>query len=668
MSFRELQLAALLHDIGKFAWRAGEKHRRHPELSEGFIDLLNPPNTDKELVKTLVLHHHDTKGYSGIRVSDLPKSMRRFARIVSEADNISSAMDRDRYEDGEAEHPLQPILAEVRLGEKDRVDESLYYPPVSLDLDNIFPQHRDYMENDIEDMCHKTWESFSKEIEDLPDGNFKSWYSSLNYLLKKYTTKILSAGYKTKPDIPLYDHLKTSAAIASSLYLYCEENKVSPKDDEGESKRYLLIMGDISGIQNFIFKVSNPQEARKGMAKRLRGRSFWLSLIMDSITMGILDILNLEDTNVLWNTGGHFLIISPNLRNIKEELDNFRRKINGELLRKYDGDIFLALHWRECSKNDLKNFGKLKEEVGLETELIKRQKFVNFVEKEFSLKGENKPIEKYCVVCRKPVDRERICKSCRDLENLGQDLAKADYILVGRNLDSPYKFTEYEYLPVEERYIHEYLKGVGSGVIKIFKLNDTSFLDLKISKKYPNVICGFRFLGNVVPSVIKNNKPEILSFGEIAQLSKGARKIGVIKADVDDLGLIFAKGLKGEESDRSSVSRIHNLSFMFDLFFAGYLNEICKRYYVLYGLCSECKTKLEKRKIEVRDDQGEIKYQFYDAKDNEVCNKCRDNKVYKLYINYSGGDDLLIVGPWDVIVKISLDIRREFKNFICQNT
>jgi len=38
-----------------------------------------------------------------------------------------------------------------------------------------------------------------------------------------------------------------------------------------------------------------------------------------------------------------------------------------------------------------------------------------------------------------------------------------------------------------------------------------------------------------------------------------------------------------------------------------------------------------------------------------------------IYINYSGGDDLLLIGPYDDIMEFSKEFREKFKSFTCKN-
>ena len=76
---------------------------------------------------------------------------------------------------------------------------------------------------------------------------------------------------------------------------------------------------------------------------------------------------------------------------------------------------------------------------------------------------------------------------------------------------------------------------------------------------------------------------------------------------------------------------------MFDLFFSGYINNICK------DLSSEWHSDLY----------------------NDCQYKDKIEDIF--YITYSGGDDLFIVGPWSQVIKLSSAINHEFRNFTCEN-
>jgi CRISPR-associated protein Csm1 len=117
------------------------------------------------------------------------------------------------------------------------------------------------------------------------------------------------------------------------------------------------------------------------------------------------------------------------------------------------------------------------------------------------------------------------------------------------------------------------------------------------------------------------NEGEVFDFEEIAQLSEGAKYLGVLKMDVDYLGLLFGLGI-----DSPTISRIATLSNNLDLFFGAYLNKICE---------------------ELTQPENRVRSIFY--------------------IVYSGGDDLLIIGPWDKTIELASKIYQEFREYTSNN-
>jgi CRISPR-associated protein Csm1 len=100
--------------------------------------------------------------------------------------------------------------------------------------------------------------------------------------------------------------------------------------------------------------------------------------------------------------------------------------------------------------------------------------------------------------------------------------------------------------------------------------------------------------------------------------------------DVDNLGKIITKGL----GDYATISRLSTLSSMLTLFFTGYIPYLIKT--------------------------GEAETVF---EENGKKAKYEDN----IYLVYSGGDDTLIVGAWDVVWDLAKRIRKDFEEFVCYN-
>ncbi len=99
---------------------------------------------------------------------------------------------------------------------------------------------------------------------------------------------------------------------------------------------------------------------------------------------------------------------------------------------------------------------------------------------------------------------------------------------------------------------------------------------------------------------------------------EGIEALGILKADVDNLGLLMACGL---EDERFTLSRIATLSRQLHFYFSLYLPYILKK---------------EKR----------------------------FNDVYTVF---AGGDDLFLIGPWNKMIELSLLLRKDFSRYVCNN-
>ena len=124
-----------------------------------------------------------------------------------------------------------------------------------------------------------------------------------------------------------------------------------------------------------------------------------------------------------------------------------------------------------------------------------------------------------------------------------------------------------------------------------------------------NNIYGLEFYGG--NEIDQKNIP---TFEDMCE-NKNLSLLGVLRMDVDNLGLIVQQGIP---SERATLSRYAALSRSFDYFFSGYLNTIWK---------------------EVAPEQS--------------------------FIIYSGGDDVFIVGSWDVTIQLAERIKNDFSAYTC---
>ena len=576
-------------------------------------------------------------------------------KMLQKADHHSSKERIDSEEKNDVLiTPLSSIFSRISLNEK--VKDDYYVPLVELDFNKqLNPQDKNIMEgwNLVPEYQH-LWNKFENEFKLLENKDFETVLS----LLKKYTSTIPSATYYSQSDISLYDHLKTTAAIANCRYLYSQENKLTQTDTKDV---YRIINGDISGIQNFIYKVQTPEDAQSGMSKRLRGRSLYLTLLTEAIASKIILDLNLDSSNILFCGGGRFTIIAPNINKTKELINKINLEVNNEFIRKFNAELFLNIVSIHACGDDLGNFDEVLSKITTLLNENKKHKFVNQLEDVFKIESE---IDyELCPVCGNPTKGDAFCFDCMEHEHLGGAVANAKYLIKYVSNEKIADSLFYNKLNVG--YIFKKGKKDISNIIKenndikftIYKLNDTNFLDLDIQCK--NVSFDFKVIGNSIPNIDGNP----LYFNHLAEISKGSNKLGVLKMDVDNLGLIFSKGFKHLGEGATSISRVSSLSFYLDLYFSGCINQIVDRFNFTTDLPEDMECGINEIDFVNHDDEVYKREVIYKPKESLPKGEGKST----IHINYSGGDDLLVVGPYDDVIKFAQEFRNKFKKWTANN-
>ncbi|MFK7951078.1 MAG: hypothetical protein AB8G11_26090, partial [Saprospiraceae bacterium] len=161
--------------------------------------------------------------------------------------------------------------------------------------------------------------------------NFKSDYNKYaqqkSLKLKAETTLSLLQKYAVTipnpttihPEVSWYDYTKIKAGLAVCIHDY----KSSQEENKSENP-LLIIRADISGIQDFIGNI-----ASKNASKNLKGRSFYVQLLVNTVLKLMLKKLNLFEGNVMYASGGNFFVIAPNTEEIRGKKDE-----NGNLIKK----------------------------------------------------------------------------------------------------------------------------------------------------------------------------------------------------------------------------------------------------------------------------------------------------------------------------------------------
>ena len=454
-------------------------------------------------------------------------------------------------------------------------------------------------------------------------------------------------------DISLYVHSKITSAVASCMKLYFDEQQIqdykkycfnSGSKIFRNEKIYLLVSGDISGIQDFIYTIPS-----KGALKTLRGRSLYIDLLLEEFIDEYLEQIGLSRANVLYSGGGHFYILAPNIEDTKKAIDKLQAKMNRWLMENIGINLYLAIGMAECSANNLMkseaqgNLFAIVNKKLKDDKTIRYSKDEDFLEYIFNVEKEKDTAKKECNICHNLVDKlwkynsdeEIACEFCLNLYKLGQDILTQDLVFVisEEKIDGGIKIFGKD----KDLYMYavniEDIDMFKGKILRIYSKNNLLENDLAIRLYLADYSA-------------KNENDEVMTFDDLAKSSckidKGIKRLGVLRLDVDDLGIAFSSGFvsdkdKIEDNLRyATLSRYADLSKDISMFFKVAINKICagdligcvdfeEKAFNIFGIA-----KAQKRKVN---------------------------------IIYAGGDDLFLVGAWDEVLEVAIDINRAFKQF-----
>ncbi|MBW1956648.1 MAG: type III-A CRISPR-associated protein Cas10/Csm1 [Deltaproteobacteria bacterium] len=628
-------VGALLHDIGKIAQRAKEQltpedrgiestccpvykgrySHQHVLYSGKFIrDHLGDRYAEAEII---ALFHHQPEA----------ATLKEEAMMTAVADRLSSGERIKLEEDKESGQPrtsrMQSIFSHLKLNGK--APEPLFFPllPIQKNLRLHFPDTTNTM--GPSENYTNLWTAFKAEAECLSSSEKPSLLiRQLLFLLEKYALFVPSAAYMDIPDISLFHHMKSTAAITTCL-LHHELSETDLKEMiaalkspqlEGALERPLfsLIGADISGIQNFIYDV-----AARGALKGIRGRSFYIQLLAESIAESILESLGLNAACNIYCSGGHFYLLAPNTDEIHSRLSEHYRNINRILTRAHAGKLSLGLTWIPLAPKDFLGdaFGKAWDRLGTRLGREKRRKAWNILQTTEGRKAVLGPFavtqkDRACLICgentpdEESSDERAVCPLCKSFEKLAFRMARGNFLI-----STPASF---ENLPKEFETFRDILKHIGwemDVVEQSDRTKDSYVLNLTAFLSPQKTHMGYRFIGKHTPLTAEG---DTATLEDLADRAAGIHKWGALRADVDHLGKVFHEGLQAENR---SISRLSMLSHMLSLYFSSHIQFLVHE---------------------------------------EPYRRCAS-------LVYSGGDDLFIIGSWSVLPDLARAVYRDFIRF-----
>ena len=599
MKTTDLQLffGAMLHDIGKVVYRGISAKGTHSELGAAFIAeeiaVLNDGfNKDNgiEIVQQIRYHHAAEMTRTTALKND------SLVWITYFADNVSAGMDRKN--EGEEEQRAQ-------------FDSTLKMRKIF----NILQGRKDdnTIEHDDYNSIRETIKSGLAGIEVSARG-----VNSLLSLLEATTSTIPSSTDRTQlVDVSLYDHAKTTAAIAACILRYLEEQKVEDyrqalfnSDSAKEfyaKEMFLLYSMDMSGIQSFIYSISG-----KGALKQLRARSLYLEMMLEHIADELLNRLHLSRANLLYTGGGHAYLLLPNTDSTKQEIQSFTDELSTWFIAQHRTDLYLASDWVECSADDLANRGEdtqryrnLYRNLSEKLSVRKASRYSAKTIADLNYRDDKMADHsRECSECHrsdKHIDDEGKCTLCAALGEVSRAFIRSNVLVVAKESKKaslPLPFDKVISLYTPEEYLKEQPE-----VVRVYTKNSW----------YTGIgLATHIWMGDYT---VDTGEEGISAYAErSATLTEklGIERLGVLRADVDNLGTVFTHGLP---DDKISISRTSALSRALSYFFKKEINDIL------------------------------------------------DRGSYQVQIIYSGGDDLFIIGNWSDVIHAAIDLRRALDEF-----
>ena len=550
---------------------------------------------------------------------------------------------------GKDHRTLIPILTRAELASP--VPPSAWrYPlaPLQIETEVVYPVSETDLPPDalaalLKQMADelRTWQSSLGKAWDKQD--LPTYLVTMLAVLRKYLWCIPVSTTTPAADIPLYEHQRLVSAVAACLSF--DDRKSLPRQDEAA---VLLVRGDLSGIQSFIYRITRPEAETEHVAKRLRGRSFYLSLLVEVAVDWMLREIGLPPNNALFVGGGRFDLLLP--LSATEQVGKLHQAIEEWLLQQFHGELGLQIATCEARPSDFADMRPVYQVLDARLEESKRQKWrTHLADPEFY--GPGQKLWHVCRVCQlTPLAQAGTCDLCKQHALIGKHLPYAHslvYYYSGQQDKLPNEqVVDFSDSPFKVQVGLLRTDDAIAAVLSSGSIGLVSSLNLTADFIHPGLPSTFRFLANTAPRARKTlrfgsaqplEEGDVLHFEALAELSQGAKRLGVLKADVDHLGLIMSEGLFEQNSGlRPTIARVAALSSALDLFFAGQLNQVCQR--VSAEICQSPATHLH-----------------------------ADDVDGLFYIMYSGGDDLFIVGPWDATLELAARLRDEFARFTSGN-
>ncbi|RZD17172.1 MAG: type III-A CRISPR-associated protein Cas10/Csm1 [Candidatus Acididesulfobacter guangdongensis] len=473
-------------------------------------------------------------------------------------------------------------------------------------------------------------------------------------------------------------------------------NYISSDSSNEEKNNFCLIQGDFSGIQDFIFSLKG--DSNKYVAKILRARSLFVSTATENIAHRLCKKLDLMPSSIVLNAGGKFVILSQNFSGLDNIIDEFKQSIKKEMEQLTFGKtkFIIATYCFGEEYFKLGQFSSVYKGLSLKFEEAKLRYIHDRYVYEDYINSISKAGNEVCDICGEhPADAQNyvkeedlhICNICKKFKDNGEKIPKTNLIELNINSD-PDKNNNINWLlqsiklTNNDSLRNKNINNLNNSLSVGLKNNDDIYFDItdyddefmgiakkrivnyipvfnkediddirykKIEDQYKDkldkidegsVKTFYHIAASALNITNKNYKNadedrNIKNSGE--QIISGKEFLGVLKADIDNMGQIFINGFKkclnketnqnfdaddsaeNKKNDMINFPKVISLSRMIDYFFTFKIQKLIK------------------------------------------------DKYQNVYTVFSGGDDLFLIGNYKEIVELWREINKTFIEFIGGN-
>lgn len=651
----QVALAAMLRGVGEFAGRASQFSGSGDSAGMGLGAI-----TDKLPAWAASVVELDEAG-SGESVSDRAAHEHQSAAFIRQILDIAEHLAAGIYGSDTHDRPTTHHCIRLpSLFESLSLDECRYpstreathcLPLGCLTPAGIFPGPRADIESSNDTASGqeyaKLWQRFMIALEEIPSSHRESLSLWLDHFDAAWLAFAHAIPHTAMADVSLYDHSKTAAALAVALWRWhvaynrtddATLGALRSRADQDELK-LLLIQGDFSGIQSFIF--AGGAETQRQAARILRGRSFQVSLLSELAALTALEALALPPTSQIVNAAGKFTIVAPNTPQVQAALDGIRRRIDAWCLEQTFGESGFNLAATPASSADFGegHFGGFINRLFGALDAAKFSRFgLCREDAPRAIQPVSFPLGPCAFDGRRParrkIDGHPVSPLASDQIEIGKRLADHhfDRLLIIRGGASLRRSAEIRILDLDYfGYAVAFTSNAGQAGHFGEQARSGDLLrcwDFSLPGEDGEQILfkGYarRDINAFVPSVPDEHGEAVpITLDRIADLDKcenskgikeGVEALAILKGDVDRLGALFQSGIRP-----GTFARMVALSRQMNAFFSVHLPW-----------------------------------------------KCRSTFRY-VYTVFAGGDDFFLIGPWHTTQVFIRELRDDFTRYVAGN-